>query len=208
MAAAPAPAAGAGVAAGAMPTTDAERTAAAIAQSCLLLSGNNDTEKFAGLLLLTKHIPAPGTGPEGAVLRARVLDSMGTKFLKRLLKMGARARRQAPDPAEVGGAAAGTGAGAGTPEAFMYEQLALNVMTVFCNDDALAAQFAGMLPLVLAAVRARDDLVQRGVDVELSPVRDAGACVAGILRAKCRIPVRCCWCFVRRSVADVRRPRS
>ena len=170
----------------------AARAAAAVEQCCALLSGKDDTQKFTGLLLLTKHVPVPSTDtPEGAALRSRLLEAMGTKFLKRLLKMGARARKRAA--ATVGTASGATTAASGAgDDGPMYEGLALGVMALFCADKALAPGLAALLPLVLASIRSQDAVLQLGETPKLQAVRDAAACVSGILHAKCRIPVSGC----------------
>ena len=170
----------------------AARAAAAVEQCCALLSGKDDTQKFTGLLLLTKHVPVPSTDtPEGAALRSRLLEAMGTKFLKRLLKMGARARKRAA--ATVGTASGATTAASGAGgDGPMYEGLALGVMALFCADKALAPGLAALLPLVLASIRSQDAVLQLGETPKLQAVRDAAACVSGILHAKCRIPVSVC----------------
>jgi len=129
--------------------------------------------------MLTKHVPPPSSTPAGRQVWSRLLDAMGVKFLRRLLKTSRKKKRAVQG--SQGDAFEG---------AVLYERLALSVMSVFCGDAVLSPKFVETLPLVLEVLGCEDQRTRDGLAAHMPTVVDASACVAGMLAAKCRIPVR------------------
>lgn len=117
-----------------------------LAQCLTLLKGRSDEHKFAGLVMVTKHVPAltSGTttaafnstdcdGSSGGAAGARgqgrdqlqqICDAVGTAFVHRLLKTAG----------DGGGGGGGGGEGLS-----VYQHIALGVLSAFVQDGALAS---------------------------------------------------------------------
>lgn len=117
-----------------------------LAQCLTLLKGGSDEHKFAGLVMVTKHVPAltasststvtPTTvdnarETQGQQLR-RICDAVGTAFVHRLLKT-------------AGDSASGkTLEGGGGMEGLsVYQHIALGVLAAFFQDETLVRKTHG-----------------------------------------------------------------
>lgn len=111
-----------------------EGAESAILKQCLkLLKGNSDEHKFAGLVMVTKHMPTlTGASAEVGQLR-KICDAIGTPFLHRLLKT----EGDRPQPSSSGGSGVS-----------VYQQIAVGVLATFLQDETL--------------VRINDDLLKSG----------------------------------------------
>lgn len=108
-----------------------------LAQCLTLLKGGSDEHKFAGLVMVTKHVPAlaadnttsdstgcaGGSGATGAREESRgqlrqICDAVGTAFVHRLLKT---ARDSSGEGLSV------------------YQHIALGVLSAFLQDETLAS---------------------------------------------------------------------
>lgn len=134
-------------------------------EECIkLLQGSTDEERFAGLLMVTTHIPplpAPGTGHDGpdapaAALRLRIFNAIGATFLKRLLKDGSNQGSSGEGDAMLG--------------------LALNLIATFTGDRSIAPKFRGAVPVFLRVLRTSSDV---------QTLDDTLACLSGVIEAGC-----------------------
>lgn len=118
--------------------------ASAILAQCLkLLRGQSDEHKFAGLVMVTKHVPAltaskggsnetessssSPSGGDGGQLR-QICNAVGPAFVHRLL-------RTPGDKSSRGG---GDTSGGGLS---LYQQIALGVLAAFFRDESLVSLF-------------------------------------------------------------------
>jgi Neurochondrin len=85
---------------------------AAFKQCLALLQGPSDEHKFAGLVMVCKHVPALKQG-EAAVVMAAVMQAVGPLFLQRLLRTKAEAGIS------------------------MYQQIAAGILAATCHSPAL-----------------------------------------------------------------------
>lgn len=106
---------------------------AILAQCLKLLKGQSDEHKFAGLVMVTKHVPAltvsdsVGSGEKAAgrgQLR-QICDAVGPPFVHRLLR--------------TAGDSSSSGSDGGLS---MYQQIALGVLAAFLQDANLVRQSA------------------------------------------------------------------
>lgn len=111
------------------------RPSSAMLEQCLkLLKGKSDEHKFAGLVMVTKHVPAltagigatSTNGSTGTQDQLRqICDAVGAAFVHRLLKT-------------EGGGGNGTSGGGGAPRGLsVYQQIALGVLAAFLQDESL-----------------------------------------------------------------------
>jgi Neurochondrin len=84
----------------------------ALRQCLALLQGPSDEHKFAGLVMVTKHVPALKQGEAAAVMTA-VMQAVGPLFLQRLLRTKAEAGIS------------------------MYQQIAAGILAATCQSPAL-----------------------------------------------------------------------
>ncbi|CAN0475706.1 unnamed protein product, partial [Ectocarpus sp. 8 AP-2014] len=114
-------------------------SASAVLAQCLkLLKGQSDEHKFAGLVMVTKHVPAL-TAPEsvrtdssgstsasagGGELR-QICNAVGPAFLHRLLRT--------PGDKSSGGDRGGAAVGGLS----VYQQIALGVLAALFQDESL-----------------------------------------------------------------------
>lgn len=115
---------------------------AVLAQCLKLLKGDSDEHKFAGLVMVTKHVPAltagrpsegsPKGGDSGSVGQLRqICDAVGPAFVHRLLRTaGGSSDRRTKD--------AGSGAGGLS----VYQQIALGVLAAFFQDESLVSELS------------------------------------------------------------------
>lgn len=131
---------------------------AVLAQCLKLLKGDSDEHKFAGLVMVTKHVPAltagrpsgglPQNGNSGSVGQLRqICDAVGPAFVHRLLRTaGGSSDRRTKD--------AGSGAGGLS----VYQQIALGVLAAFFQDESLVSELplfwlSSLLGVVYRAVK-------------------------------------------------------
>lgn len=115
---------------------------AVLAQCLKLLKGDSDEHKFAGLVMVTKHVPAltagitsegsRKVGDSGSVGELRqICDAVGPAFVHRLLRTaGGSNDRRTKD--------AGSGAGGLS----VYQQIALGVLAAFFQDESLVSELS------------------------------------------------------------------
>lgn len=132
--------------AGASPPTPTPPPAAStiLAQCLKLLRGQSDEHKFAGLVMVTKHVPAltasrdgrtgadssssSASGGDGGQLR-QICSAVGPAFVHRLLRT-------------PGDKSSGGGGDAGGPGGLsLYQQIALGVLAAFFRDESLVSLF-------------------------------------------------------------------
>lgn len=123
-----------------------------LAQCLTLLKGGSDEHKFAGLVMVTKHVPAltasststvmPPTGNtarESQVQQVRrICDAVGTAFVHRLLKT-------------AGDSTSGKTleGGAGMEGLSVYQHIALGVLAAFFQDETLVRKSRNLRLLYL-----------------------------------------------------------
>lgn len=117
--------------------------ASAILAQCLkLLRGQSDEHKFAGLVMVTKHVPAltasidgnsaagssssSRSGGDGGQLR-QICNAVGPAFVHRLLRT----------PGDRSSGGRGDAAGGGGLS--LYQQIALGVLAAFFRDESLVS---------------------------------------------------------------------
>lgn len=150
---------------GASPTPPPPPVASAILAQCLkLLRGQSDEHKFAGLVMVTKHVPAltasqgvgnstdpsscSPSGDGGGQLR-QICSAVGPAFVHRLLRT----------PGDGGGGDANAGGGGLS----LYQQIALGVLAAFFRDDSLVGLFVSyrtplvFFPGVLVLLATREE---------------------------------------------------
>ncbi|CAM9147038.1 unnamed protein product, partial [Scytosiphon promiscuus] len=137
----------------------AQPSASAVLAQCLkLLRGKSDEHKFAGLVMVTKHVPAltssgssGSSGTDGDASPSssirQICNAVGPSFVHRLLrtpgdKMGGEGE---------GGAAGGLS---------VYQQIALGVLAAFFRDESLVQKFLPVAPALVRALRAADAATQ------------------------------------------------
>lgn len=103
-----------------------DTTQAALEQCLTLLKGSSDEHKFAGLVMVTKHVPALTGGDAGFARLRMICDAIGTPFVHRLLKTGGNER-----------AAASNSEGTSGTGLSVYQHIALGVLAAFLQDDSL-----------------------------------------------------------------------
>lgn len=117
---------------------------AILAQCLKLLRGQSDEHKFAGLVMVTKHVPALTASKEGSgstdsssdspsgggggQLR-QICSAVGPAFVHRLL-------RTPGDKSGGGGGGGGDGSAGGLS---LYQQIALGVLAAFFRDESLVS---------------------------------------------------------------------
>lgn len=108
--------------------------AAVLAQCLKLLKGDSDEHKFAGLVMVTKHVPALAASASGGTTQAgsggggngqlrQICNAVGPSFLHRLLR--------------TAGDSSGGGGGVGDVGLSVYQQIALGVLAAFFRDESL-----------------------------------------------------------------------
>lgn len=125
------------------PASTKPSSSAILAQCLKLLKGGSDEHKFAGLVMVTKHVPAltaareaaPG-GDEarhggGAGQLRQICNAVGPTFLHRLLR--------------TAGDSEGGGGGGGPSGLSMYQQIAVGVLAAFFHDESLVSLLTGGL---------------------------------------------------------------
>lgn len=117
-----------------------ERQSAVLAQCLKLLSGNSDEHKFAGLVMVTKHMPAltgSGTGAScnGKLLR-QICNAVGPNFVHRLLRTAGDGGGNGGDERKVVGTTRGLS---------VYQQIALGVLAAFLREESLVCTFVSMI---------------------------------------------------------------
>ena len=123
-----------------------QKQSAVLARCLKLLSGDSDEHKFAGLVMVTKHVPAltassatggsTGRGEEGSSSEAgqlrQICNAVGPNFVHRLLRT-----------AEDGGGSSGSRDGnqtrviGGASGLSVYQQISLGVLAAFLRDESL-----------------------------------------------------------------------
>eukprot|EP00903_Cladosiphon_okamuranus_P014719 g13639.t1 len=138
--------------------------AAILAQCLKLLRGQSDEHKFAGLVMVTKHVPAltstqngssntgsssdSPSGGGGGQLR-QICSAVGPAFVHRLLRT--------PGDESGGGGGGGEGSSGGLS---VYQQIALGVLAAFFRDESLVKKFVPVAPALVRALRAADARTQ------------------------------------------------
>ncbi|CAN0208265.1 unnamed protein product, partial [Ectocarpus fasciculatus] len=116
-----------------------------LAQCLKLLRGQSDEHKFAGLVMVTKHVPAltasesvragsgsPSAAAAGGQLR-QICNAVGPAFLHRLLRT--------PGDQSSGGSGGDRGGGAAAVGGLsVYQQIALGVLAALFQDDSLVSR--------------------------------------------------------------------
>lgn len=114
---------------------------AVLAQCLKLLRGASDEHKFAGLVMVTKHVPAltaesaaPSSGSDdsqgnGVGQLRQICNAVGPAFVHRLL------RTQGDSAA----AAAVQSGGGGVSGLSVYQMIALGVLAAFFQDESLVS---------------------------------------------------------------------
>ncbi|CAB1117298.1 unnamed protein product [Ectocarpus sp. CCAP 1310/34] len=141
-------------------------SASAVLAQCLkLLKGQSDEHKFAGLVMVTKHVPAltayesvradssgsPSASAGGGELR-QICNAVGPAFLHRLL-------RTPGDKSSGGGSGDDCGGGA-VGGLSVYQQIALGVLAALFQDESLVPKFVPTAPALVRALRAADAATQ------------------------------------------------
>ncbi|CAN0588297.1 unnamed protein product, partial [Ectocarpus sp. 12 AP-2014] len=96
-----------------------------LAQCLKLLKGQSDEHKFAGLVMVTKHVPAL-TASES------ICNAVGPAFLHRLLRT--------PGDKSSGGGSGGDRGGAAVGGLSVYQQIALGVLAALFQDESLVSR--------------------------------------------------------------------
>ncbi|CAM9580753.1 unnamed protein product, partial [Choristocarpus tenellus] len=125
-------------------------------QHCLkLLQGDSDEHKFAGLVMVTKHVHLRGDSADAttAVTLRRIFNSVGVSFLHRLLRT--EETREGRDGLSL------------------YQQVALGVLGAFCVDKTLAPDLVPFAPALVRALR-------RASVQEMDSLLDAVTCVQAL----------------------------
>lgn len=109
-----------------------ERQSAVLVQCLKLLRGNSDEHKFAGLVMVTKHMPAPAlSGTEassnGKLLR-QICNAVSPNFVHRLLRTAGDGGGSGGDGRKVVGTTRGLS---------VYQQIALGVLASFLREESL-----------------------------------------------------------------------
>lgn len=117
-----------------------ERQSAILVQCLKLLSGNSDEHKFAGLVMVTKHMPAltaSGTGASsnGKLLR-QICNAVSPNFVHRLLRTAGDGGGSSGDERKVIGTTRGLS---------VYQQIALGVLSAFLREESLVSIFVSMI---------------------------------------------------------------
>lgn len=132
-----------------MPRTNKSSPSAVLAQCLKLLKGDSDEHKFAGLVMVTKHVPAltaegsPATSPvngsqeeerqgSGVGQLRQICNAVGPAFLHRLLKT-------AGDSSRSSNGSAGSGISSRPQLLSVYQQIALGVLATFFQDESLVS---------------------------------------------------------------------
>ncbi|KAF0773120.1 hypothetical protein AaE_002210 [Aphanomyces astaci] len=143
-----------------------------LAQCLAILAGKSDEHKFAGLLMVTKHLQ---TEDESALQRIRkaVMDTAGISFFVRLLHT------------QGGGSGDGDNAAAdGDGDISPFQALALNLISSFCQDISLAREFA-----TTAVVSVVLDVLPTAVSTTNTVVlQDCVQIIHGLLSFDVRVP--------------------
>ncbi|CAM9919953.1 unnamed protein product, partial [Ectocarpus sp. 12 AP-2014] len=141
-------------------------SASAVLAQCLkLLKGQSDEHKFAGLVMVTKHVPAltasesvradssgsPSASAGGGELR-QICNAVGPAFLHRLLRT--------PGDKSSGGGSGGDRGGAAVGGLSVYQQIALGVLAALFQDESLVPKFIPIAPALVRALRAANAATQ------------------------------------------------
>lgn len=132
-------------------------SASAVLAQCLkLLKGQSDEHKFAGLVMVTKHVPAltasesvradsgsPSASAGGGELR-QICNAVGPAFLHRLLRT--------PGDESSGGGGGDRG-GAAVGGLSVYQQIALGVLAALFQDESLVSRCSSAQFLSVALLR-------------------------------------------------------
>eukprot|EP00752_Nemacystus_decipiens_P010838 g9636.t1 len=132
----------------------------AILSQCLkLLRGQSDEHKFAGLVMVTKHVPAltaskdgsndsnsSSAPPSGGGQLGQICSAVGPAFVHRLLR--------------TPGDQSGGGGDASVAGLSLYQQIALGVLAAFFRDENLVQKFLPVAPALVRALRAADATTQ------------------------------------------------
>ncbi|CAN0449443.1 unnamed protein product, partial [Laminaria digitata] len=113
-----------------------------LAQCLKLLRGASDEHKFAGLVMVTKHVPAltaeaaaPSSGSDesrgnGVGQLRQICNAVGPAFVHRLLRT----------QGDSCSSAAGQGGGGGVAGLSVYQMIALGVLAAFFQDESLVSE--------------------------------------------------------------------
>ncbi|CAM9854133.1 unnamed protein product [Ectocarpus sp. 12 AP-2014] len=141
-------------------------SASAVLAQCLkLLKGQSDEHKFAGLVMVTKHVPArtasesvradssssTSASAGGGELR-QICNAVGPAFLHRLLRT--------PGDKSSGGGSGGDRGGADVGGLSVYQQIALGVLAALFQDESLVPKFIPIAPALVRALRAANAAMQ------------------------------------------------
>lgn len=109
--------------------TSPDVAASRVLDQCLkLLKGGSDEHKFAGLVMVAKHVPALSTNDAGMAQLRKICDAVGTAFVHRLLKTEGDRKRT------------GSSGGPGGSGLSVYQQIALGVLVAFLQDESLVSR--------------------------------------------------------------------
>ncbi|CAM9766826.1 unnamed protein product [Discosporangium mesarthrocarpum] len=142
------------------PSSTASSEQESLKQCLKLLRGGSDEHKFAGLLMVTKHVRLRGNSADAinAETLRRIFDAVGVPFLHRLLKT------------EQGvGADTCTGR-VGNQGLAVYQHIALGVLAAFCVDRTMAQELVPFAPALVRTFR-------HATVNELDALLDAITCV-------------------------------
>ena len=128
-----------------------------LAQCLKLLRGQSDEHKFAGLVMVTKHVPAltaskdgsdstesssaSPNGGDGGQLR-QICSAVGPAFVHRLLRT----------PGDKSGGGGGDGSAGGLS---LYQQIALGVLAAFFRDESLVSLLVSQFSCASCSCRFR-----------------------------------------------------